>query len=101
MSTCEAALLGSRVNFVNGSWSANAEILYDHCDGERTHRVASGCVHEHVLDWKVCCRCAEQARTQISDEMIPPRCPKCWQIDRHACPVLVVIEPLADCAVAP
>ena len=89
---CQAAKLYRERNLID--WD-NPRVagLYDRCESPcATHRVSSGCLHEHVLTWDVCASCAEVMQTNVARDRLA-QCVACSRL-HGKCPVIVAIEPL-------
>lgn len=89
MSTCQAGILGEHI--VNFFRLRMDEDWWEPCADIATWQVISGCVHEHVVTWDSCARCAAQLARQILDGKAA-KCVECSALpgdQKHDCPVLV------------
>ena len=91
MSACEAGRIGEYSNVGNRA-SARWKNWYDPCEGTATHRISSGCVHEHVVTWDICDSCAESMAQRAADGT-PRSCVACRPLHGR-CPVIVAIKAL-------
>ena len=91
MSACEAGRIGHGANvgnWDNPGWAGS----YDRCPDPVTHRISSGCVHEHVMTWDICAGCAAVMDGQIGAGF-RRSCVACRSLHGR-CPVIVAIKAL-------
>lgn len=55
----------------------------DRCFSAAVVRITVGCVHEHITTGPSCAVHAADAK------LADLHCLRCWQVDQHACPVIV------------
>jgi len=84
-----APLVGPQCSMFMRNW------LFDEvwqCEGESTHIVKAGCVHEHVAEYTVCDECAKKVRADLANAAL--FCNRCTEsAESHECPITASIEP--------
>lgn len=91
MSTCQAGRIGHAADvgdWDNPKWAR----CYDRCGDPVSHRISSGCVHEHVMTWDICAGCAAVMDGQIASG-VGKGCVACRPL-HGKCPVIVSIREL-------
>jgi len=91
---CEAGWIGSVAVNVFGR-DAGGRIRgsgWDRCRRVATWRFSSGCVHEHLMTWVVCERCATALMQRWRSDQKKTHCIACYRADGHDCPVLASAE---------
>jgi len=91
VSTCQAGRIGDYANV--GNWrDPHWADFFDPCAGTATHRISSGCVHDHVMTWDICAGCAAVMDGQIASG-VGKGCVACRPL-HGKCPVIVSIREL-------
>jgi hypothetical protein len=59
------------------------------CGAVATHKVAAGCVHEHIIESWAC----DEHASQLTDGTV--NCVSCYEsADRHVCQLLARVDPV-------
>ena len=89
--TCQAGRIGDGANVTADAGGYRPDSSYTRCRNTATHRLSSGCVHEHLLTWLVCGQCAAAILRQWRSRREAAKCVPCERLG-HRCQVLVSAE---------